>query len=187
PYTWRERDDLLAYCQTDVNGLARLLPAMRDAVEAPPTLAPGERGKALGQALQRGDYAKALAQMERRGVPIDVPALTALRSRWQQIERALIARVDGDFGVYDGEHFDTAAFEGYLRRNGIAWPRFADGRPRLDRDTFKDMAGAHPALAPLHELRATLAQMRDWKLAVGRDGRNRCLLSPFGAKTGRNT
>src|SRR5262249_19197910 len=87
---------------------------------------------------------------------------------------------------YDGDHFDTAAFERYLARNRIAWPRFPDGRPRLDRDTFKDMATAHPALAPLHELRATLAQMRDWKLPVGADGRNRCLLSPFGAKTGRN-
>jgi hypothetical protein len=156
-------------------------------IESPKTLPPADRGKAFGQALQRGEYATALASMERRGVPIDVPELAALRSRWQDIERGLIARVDGDFGVYDEGHFDTCAFEGYLKRNGIAWPRFADGRPRLDRDTFKDMAGAYPALAPLHELRATLAQMRDWKLAVGRDGRNRCLLSPFGAKTGRNT
>jgi hypothetical protein len=60
------------------------------------------------------------------------------------------------------------------------------------------MATAFPELAPLHELRATLAQMRNWKLAVGQDGRNRCILadlgekdhrgySPFGAKTGRNT
>jgi hypothetical protein len=49
------------------------------------------------------------------------------------------------------------------------------------------MALAYPPLAPLHELRATLAQMRDWKLAVGGDGRSRCLLSPFGAKSGRNT
>src|SRR5262249_22497069 len=94
---------------------------------------------------------------------------------------------DGSFGVYDGDHFDTLAFEDYLRRQRIAWPRFPDGRLRLDRDTFKDMAGAYPALAPLHELRCTLAQMRDWRLPVGPDGRNRCLLSPFGAKTGRNT
>jgi hypothetical protein len=188
PYTWQERADLLAYCETDVDALADLLPAMRGAIESPPNLPPGDRGKAFGQALQRGEYMKAVAHMERRGTPIDVPTLTALRGRWQDIERALIARVDGAFGVYDGgEHFDAAAFERYLARNGIGWPRFPDGRPRLDRDTFKDMATAYPALAPLHELRATLAQMRDWRLPVGRDGRNRCLLSPFGAKTGRNT
>jgi hypothetical protein len=120
-------------------------------------------------------------------VPIDVPALTALRDQWRDVELALIARVDGAFGVYDGDHFDTMAFEDYLRRNSIPWPRFLDGRPRLDRDTFKDIATTWPTLAPLHELRSTLAQMRDWKLPVGGDGRNRCLLSPFGAKTSRNT
>jgi hypothetical protein len=187
PFTGQEQADLLAYCRTDVDALAQLLPAMRDGIERPPTLAPGDRGKAFGQALQRGDFMKALARMERRGVPIDATALATLRDHWQDIERALIARVDGAFRVYDGEHFDTRAFEDYLFRNGIAWPRFPDGRPRLDRDTFKDMATARPELAPLHELRATLSQMRDWKLPVGRDGRNRCLLSPFGAKTGRNT
>jgi hypothetical protein len=187
PYTAQERAALLAYCETDVDGLARLLPAMRDGIECPPTLPPAERGKAFGQAMQRGDYMKALPYMERRGVPLDVTALANLRGRWQEIEKALIARVDGAFGVHDGEHFDTLAFERYLSRSGITWPRFPDGRPRLDRDTFKDMATACPCLAPLHELRATLAQMRDWRLSVGRDGRNRCLLSPFGAKTGRNT
>jgi hypothetical protein len=198
PYAWQERADLLAYCETDVDAPADLLPAMRAAIEDPPNLPLGDRDKALGQALRRGDYLKALAHMERRGVPIDVPALATLRGQWQGIERALIARVDGAFGVYDGEHFDTAAFERHLARNVIGWPRFPDGRPRLDRETFKDMAAAYPTLAPLHELRATLAQMRDWKLAVGADGRNRCILadlgekhrrgySPFGAKTGRNT
>jgi hypothetical protein len=186
-YTAQERADLLAYCQTDVDALTCLLPAMRDAIESPPTLPAADRGKAFEQALQRGEYTKALAHMERRGVPIDVPMLARLRGCWEDIELALIARVDGDFGVYDGDHFDSAAFERCLGRNDIAWPRFPGGRLRLDRDTFKDMATAYPAVAPLHELRATLAQMRDWKLAVGRDGRNRCLLSPFGAKTGRNT
>ena len=186
-YTWQERADLLDYCQTDVDALARLLPAMIGQIEAPPALPPTDRHKAFGQALQRGEYTRALAHMERRGVPLDVPLLTTLRSSWQEIELTLIARVDGAYGVYDGDYFDTAAFEVYLQTNGIAWPRFQDGRLQLDRDTFKDLATAYPAVAPLHELRATLAQMREWKLSVGQDGRNRCLLSPFGAKTGRNT
>src|SRR5262249_47994022 len=40
---------------------------------------------------------------------------------------------------------------------------------------------------PIRELRHTLGQLRLHELAVGSDGRNRCLLSAFGAKTGRNT
>jgi DNA polymerase I-like protein with 3'-5' exonuclease and polymerase domains len=168
-------------------------------IESPETLPPADRDKAFGQALQRGEYMKALASMERRGVPIDVPELTTLRSCWRDIELELIARVDRDYGIYDGEHFNLAAFGAYLNRNGIVWPRTPTGRLSLDKDVFKEMAVTYPALAPLHELRASLSQMRDFKLAVGQDGRNRCILadldnekphrgfSPYGAKTSRNT
>src|SRR5207244_6257890 len=48
------------------------------------------------------------------------------------------------------------------------------------------MARAHPVIAPLRELRFALSKMRLADLAVGRDGRNRCLLSAFRARTGRN-
>src|SRR5207247_879255 len=37
------------------------------------------------------------------------------------------------------------------------------------------------------ELRFTLSQLRLEDLSVGSDGRNRVLLSPFGARSGRNT
>ena len=187
PYTCQEQADLLNYCQTDVDALVKLFPAMLDGIMNPPSISPANCDLACGQALQRGDYTKAVAIMESRGVPIDVVALTELRSRWNEVEYALIARVDGDFGVYAGDSFNTFAFEIYLKRNGISWPRLANGKPSLDRDTFKDLSATYPALAPLHELRSTLSQMRDWNLAVGADKRNRCMLSAFGAKTGRNT
>jgi hypothetical protein len=49
------------------------------------------------------------------------------------------------------------------------------------------MARTHPAVAPLRELRHSLGEMRLFSdLAVGADGRNRCLLSPFQSRTGRN-
>lgn len=53
-------------------------------------------------------------------------------------------------------------------------------------DTFRDMAKSYEEVAPLRELRHTLGELRLFDLAVGSDGRNRCLLSPFRSKTGRN-
>lgn len=41
-------------------------------------------------------------------------------------------------------------------------------------------------MAPIRELRHALSQLRLQELAVGSDGRNRCLLSAFASKTGRN-
>jgi hypothetical protein len=82
--------------------------------------------------------------------------------------------------------FSTARFAAYLERERIPWPRLESGALALDDDTFREMARAYPALAPLRELRHALGQLRLHELAVGADGRNRCLLSAFGARTGRN-
>jgi hypothetical protein len=60
------------------------------------------------------------------------------------------------------------------------------GRLDLSDDTFRQMARANPLVSPLRELRSSLSEMRLADLAVGRDGRNRTLLSPFRARSGRN-
>ena len=128
----------------------------------------------------------AVAAMEWNGVPIN-RVVHALRENWEPIQDRLILRIDPDYGVYEGRTFKTNLFERYLVRNSLPWPRLPSGRLNLEDDTFREMAKVFPALNPLRELRHALSEMRLNDLAVGSDGRNRCLLSPFGAKTGRNT
>jgi hypothetical protein len=83
--------------------------------------------------------------------------------------------------------FSSRRFAEWLAREGIPWPRLDSGELALDDDTFRQMARAYPAVAPLRELRHSLGEMRLFSdLAVGSDGRNRCLLSPFRSVTGRN-
>lgn len=83
--------------------------------------------------------------------------------------------------------FSQRRFAEYLVREGIPWPRLASGQLSLDDDTFRQMARTHPAVAPLRELRHSLGEMRLFSdLAMGSDGRNRCLLSPFRSVTSRN-
>ena len=83
--------------------------------------------------------------------------------------------------------FSERRFAEWLAREGIPWPRLKSGALALDYDTFRQMARAYPTLDPLRELRHSLGEMRLFSdLAVGSDGRNRCLLSPFRSITGRN-
>ncbi|MHB8955440.1 MAG: DNA polymerase [Pirellulaceae bacterium] len=83
--------------------------------------------------------------------------------------------------------FSTERFTNWLIAAGIPWPRLESGALALDDDSFRQMAKTHPRVAPLRELRHTLGEMRLFEdLAVGPDGRNRCLLSPFRARTSRN-
>ena len=74
-----------------------------------------------------------------------------------------------------------------MARLGIAWRRLESGALALDDDTFRDMARLYPdAIGPVRELRHALGQLRLSDLAVGADGRNRCFLSAFRSRTGRN-
>jgi len=182
PWTDDEQVAILNYCQGDVEALLRLLPAMAG------WLAPAGKNDSqrLGQALLRGRYMAAVAGMEHIGTPIDTGSLRRLQNGWDGIKLALIQEVDKDFGVYDGQTFKAARFEDWLISNQIPWTRLPTGRLAMDDDTFRQMAKAYPRIAPLRELRHALGALRLNKLQVGEDGRNRCLLSPFAAKTGRN-
>lgn len=173
PWTAAERVAILDYCQSDVDALARLLPAMAPRLDLP-------------RALLRGRYQCAVSHMEHVGVPIDTAALAGLRTHWHTIQDALIADVDADYSVFDGRSFRQSRFEDWLRRTGTAWPRLPSGALDLSRDAFRERAKADPAVAPLAELRTTLSEMRLNSLRVGADGRNRAMLSPFRARTGRN-
>ena len=88
--------------------------------------------------------------------------------------------------MFDGRTFKTQQFAAFLAANDIPWPRLPSGTLALDDDTFREMARSYPQIAPLRELRVSLSQLRLADLAVGQDGRNRCLLSAFRARTGRN-
>lgn len=173
PYTADERRAILDYCQTDVDALAKLLPAMIGDIDLP-------------RALLRGRYMTALARMEWRGVPIDTDALKLFRDKWQSVQERLIERIDSGYGIYDGRTFKADRWARWLAANDIPWPRLPTGALALDDDTFKEMARAYPAVAPVRELRTTLAQLRLNELPVGSDGRNRCMLSAFGSRTSRN-
>lgn len=179
PWTTSERRRILAYCETDVDPLAALLERMLAAL----TLRP----KGLRQALLRGRYMVAVARMEFVGVPLDMPALTRLRAHWDDIKLKLIAEIDMDFGVYEGTHYRSGLFAAYLARNHMDWPRTEAGYLAQDQDTFRSMEPRYPQVEPLKDLRHALSEMRLGELAAGPDGRNRTMLSPFGARTGRNT
>jgi hypothetical protein len=189
-YTAAERVALLDYCQTDVDALARLLPTMLPGIDLP-------------RALLRGRYMAAAARIEWNGVPTDGEALGRLLGEWDCIKGRLIAEVNRDYGVFvpagrRAIDLDTADWSGpmtfsaarwaaYLAREGIPWPQLESGALALDDDTFREMARSYPGqVGPIRELRHTLSQLRLQDLTVGRDGRNRYLLSAFGSKTSRN-
>jgi DNA polymerase I len=173
PWTSDERKAILDYCWSDMAALQQLLPRMLPNIDVP-------------RALLRGRYMAASSAMEHNGTPIDTEILESLLRNWAGIQDQLIADVDCDYGVYDGRTFKLNRFEDYLSKRGIAWPRLDSGQLDLADDTFRQMVKVHPIISPLRELRSALSDMRLSSLAVGKDGRNRTILSAFRSRTSRN-
>lgn len=173
PYNRDERQALLAYCAGDVKALARLFGAMREYLDLP-------------RALLRGRYIRALTSVELRGLPIDTANLALLQRGWVDIRQRFIETLDAPYGFYQDGSFVEKRFETWLNAQGIRWPRLESGRLCLDDDTFKSMSAIHLSIAPVRELRRTLATMREFDLTAGRDGRSRVSLKPWQSKTGRN-
>ncbi len=187
PFPPAEQAGLLDYCESDVDSLVRLLPRMSSVIDLP-------------RALLRGRAMSAVARMEAIGVPLDLDLLNDLRANWEQLKLDLIREIDADYGVYEETKFKLDRFAEWLVRQNLPWPRTRTGLLSTAKSEFRAMAKLYPQVAPLHELRVTLSQLRLEDLAVGRDGRNRCAFSrptpgqrdrksglgPFSSKTGRN-
>jgi DNA polymerase I len=168
--------EILNYCASDVAGAEALLRYLleHDQIDWP-------------QALWRGRYTIAAARMERVGVPVDVPLHRRLSANWPALRHGLIASVSRTFDVFDEQDsFKTDKFVTYVLRHNLPWPKLPSGALALDADTFDEMARFRPELRPLYEVRSSLGEMRLTGLAIGPDGRNRCLLSVFQTVTGRN-
>jgi DNA polymerase I len=142
--------------------------------------------------LRWSEYAsKAVAQIQARGIPIDMPLWNLVQENKAAVIRELLQELDpsrdDDNPIYtpDGS-WETKRFERWLIHQGAtAWPRLDSGRLDLEGDAFKLMYHI-PGIEELHALRDSLRIISKANLPIGKDGRNRPSLFPFGTTTGRN-
>ncbi|HWZ90620.1 MAG TPA: DNA polymerase [Polyangiaceae bacterium] len=173
PWTIEEQGMLLAYCESDVRALGLLLGSMVDSLD-------------VERALLRGRQMWSVAEMERRGIPIDVSMLALLRDNWDEVRAQLVRDLDEKFNVFEGGSFRLAKLREFLVAHGIEWPEDQHGRLVVNDAVVKAQALRYPQLAALRVGRQALAQLKPPTLPVGADRRSRSMLSPFSSKTGRN-
>lgn len=179
PFTAEEKAQILTYCASDVEALRQLLLRMVALPEFD-----------LGIALYHGEFAAVSALMEFTGVPVDMKVFPQLADPdvWRGVRDEMVPRINAQYGVYiknaAGDWaFNTEIFNTYLDRENITgWPRLESGALNLRRKTFDNMSKAFPQLEDLRQLRYARDKMRKVKLAVGRDGRNRCVFVAFSVK-----
>jgi len=179
------RDGVFEYCEEDARMSLRLL---RQQLRGQPGLLPVN----IELVLHWSNYsAKAIAQVQARGMPIDMPLWSLVQENRSAVTAELLRQFDPSHGsdtpIYtpDGE-WSYARFEHWLASIGvIAWPRLDSGKLDVEGDAFRLMYHV-PGIEGLHALRDSLRVIAGAKLPIGRDGRNRPSLFPFGTATGRN-
>jgi hypothetical protein len=186
--TWRNQyspQEILDYCGEDVRMSVRLLRAQLRPHAGLPATDP-ER------VIFWSEYsAKAIALIQARGTPIDVRLWNLVQENKAAVVGELLRQFDpshdSEDPIYTPEgEWSYGRFERYLIRSGIAaWPRLDTGRLDIDGDAFRMMSHL-PGIEGLHALRDSLGFIVKARLPIGRDGRNRPSLFPFGTATGRN-
>ena len=184
---WRDhgREAVLEYCEEDVRASTALLPRQ---LQGRPGLPPAD----VERVLHWSNYsAKAVAQIQARGMPIDMRLWNLVQENKSSVVRHLLRRFDPSYcsgnAIYTPEgEWSYARFEQWLASTGVtAWPRLESGKLDTDSDAFRMMYSI-PGIEGLHALRDSLGVITRARIPIGRDGRNRPSLFPFGAATGRN-
>jgi DNA polymerase I len=190
---WREygQERVYEYCEEDVRMSVRLLRSQlhRHLDAYGHTLLPAAD---VPRILHWSNYsAKAVALIQARGMPVDVELWNRVQENKAAVIGELLQQFDPSHGSDDpiyneaGE-WSHGRFERWLARGGVAaWPRLDSGQLDVDGDAFRLMYHV-PGIEGLHALRDTLGVIVRAKLPIGRDGRNRPSLFPFGTATGRN-
>jgi hypothetical protein len=185
------QEGVFDYCEEDVRKLAQLL---RRQLRGRPRY-PGHPGLLPANPeliLHWSNYSsKVVAQVQARGMPMDMPLWNLVQENEAAVVRDLIRQFDPsqgtNFPIYSPEgEWSYENLERWLVSIGVhAWPRLASGRLDLDSDAFRMMSYV-PGVEGLHALRDTLRVIQGAKLPIDPDGRNRPILFPFGTATGRN-
>jgi hypothetical protein len=186
--TWREHyspQDVVNYCDEDVRMEVLLLRAQ---LRGRPGFPPAD----VERVLHWSNYsAKSIALIQARGMPVDMELWNRVQENKSAIIGELLRRFDPSHGsedpIYTPEgEWSYQRFEQWLIRAGvIAWPRLDSGKLNIDGDAFRMMYSV-PGIEGLHALRDSLGFIVKARLPIGRDGRNRPSLFPFGTATGRN-
>jgi len=174
--------EVVAYCEEDVLMSVKLLRAQLGA----------NTGSDVARVLHWSNYsAKSIALIQARGMPIDLELWNLVQENKAAVIAALIRQFDPSCGspypIYTLEgQWSYERFEQWLIYASVAaWPRLDGGRLDLSSDAFRLMYHV-PGIEALHALRDRLGFIVKARLPIGRDGRNRPSLFPFGTATGRN-
>jgi hypothetical protein len=130
-----------------------------------------------------------IERMRWQGIPIDMPTYRLAEQRSPVVVSKMRDALNHKLGaeVYFHNVFKRKIMLQVMRRNNISIP--IDPKTRRESCAtrlIKSMVDTYPLLKEYYEDKRMIDALKNLKLEIGSDGRNRFWLNPFGQKTGRN-
>lgn len=134
------------------------------------------------QAIQRGRYIKALAQLQDTGIPIDYHRYMQLPNKQQVVDY-----YSDQFDVFSGTSIDRQKLIKHCEQEGIDTQPMSFMSELVKAKELKKLITNHPQLEDLYHISCLLQTSSNKLLATNPNTyRNTCDLVPFGTTTGRN-
>jgi DNA polymerase I len=191
PFFEKEREVILNYCCDDVIDTALAAKVMLPQI------------KSIPQAIFRAHFMRAVAKIQRAGIPTDAGSYGLLLQHRDALKLQLVSQLAGTpMDVYEGSTLKYDRLEVLVHSLGLeaAWPKPKRKRSKkqaestnvrsrkvysTEVESFDAMAALRPELAPLAEVVKRMRDLKTFDLAIGDDGRSRYPLFAFNTATGR--
>jgi DNA polymerase-1 len=167
---------LQGYCIEDTRMTMRLYAAMFPRLD-------------LLRAPIRGAFMMEIERMRWHGIPIDTPTYSSAKRHAPATVSGMREELNRKLGakVYSHGVFKRMVMFGMMRRDGIPIPVDPKtGKFSCATRLIKSMVETYPLLKEYYEDKRMIDAVKNLKLEIGSDERNRFWLNPFGTKTGRN-
>jgi hypothetical protein len=178
-----QQQQILDYCQSDVDALKVILPLVTKELSTP---------ELWTQALYRGYYNVYDAKIHvQGGLPVN-PMLKGVLNSWDKMKSEVIQAEDTHH-LYeqnrDGSYsFKDDRFSDWIISAGLSdiWPLTKMGKFSKKDEFFQKMETASKEVTPIHQLRQIVKCLGERKLQITEDNWNRCTMWPFTSKTSRS-
>lgn len=187
------RVDIMKYCESDT---LYLLPLMNKLIKIIRTYDEDYSPKDI---MSYGEWMLSVACLENNGVPIDVDKMKNFASNYYRLSIEIPTECNKiyPFFKYDDKKAkfirDYSSFECFVKSLKVDWPLTPTGKFKSDLKTMKDMS--FPEIKTLVSTMSSLREIGYFNPSrvdkilknIGRDGRWRGSLMPYGTLTSRNT
>ena len=164
------------YCIEDAGWSVRLFKAMRPHID-------------FLRAPIRGAFMMEIERMRWHGIPIDMPTYRRTEQCAADVAASLRTELNRKLGaeVYYQDVFKRRTMLAVMRPTAFRSRSIRrPGKYSCATKLIKSMIETYPLLKEFYEDKRMIDAVKNLKLEIGADGRNRFWLNPFGTKTGRN-